>query len=285
MSGSRLVSLCALLIAWVACASGPFSTSASGPQGLARVLASGELRVGMTGDQLPLNHRTTGGEWLGFEVAVMNVLAENLGVRASFVQRPFAELLPALEAGEVDVVMSGVTITPRRNLSAAFVGPYFVSGKSVLAPAGTLAALRKAEDLDRSGLRVAVLAGSTSEGFVRRVGKRATLTPVETLREAIALVVSKRVDALVADYETCALARLRNPEANLEHLEYGLTVEPMGIAIPPEDTLLANLLENYLQALVLNGGLKRIEALWLNDRAWLKRVPKVEARAARPPAG
>ena len=39
-------------------------------------------------------------------------------------------------SGEVDIVMSNVTITPERNLRAAFVGPYFVSGKSLLTRAG-----------------------------------------------------------------------------------------------------------------------------------------------------
>jgi ABC-type amino acid transport substrate-binding protein len=48
------------------------------------------------------------------------------------VVKPFASLLPALQRGEVDLVISGVTITPERNARVAFAGPYFISGKSLL---------------------------------------------------------------------------------------------------------------------------------------------------------
>ena len=44
----------------------------------------------------------------------------------------FGVLLPALQAGKVDMVLSGMTITPDRNLKVAFVGPYFISGKAIL---------------------------------------------------------------------------------------------------------------------------------------------------------
>lgn len=75
-----------------------------------------------------------------------------MGVRLRFVERPFAQLLPALEKGEIDVVMSGMTITPDRNLRVAFVGPYIVTGKSILAKARRLAALEMIgvlEELER----------------------------------------------------------------------------------------------------------------------------------------
>ena len=122
----------------------------------------------MSGEQPPLNMATRSGELIGLEVALINVLAENMGVEAKIEQRPFSELLDALEAGEVDLVMSGMAITPRRNVRVAFVGPYFVSGKSILTKSKQLAAAKDASSLDQASLRMAALAGSTSEDFVRR---------------------------------------------------------------------------------------------------------------------
>ena len=50
----------------------------------------------------------------------------------------FSELLPALQHGDVDMVLSGLTMTPERNLRVAFVGPYLVSGMSVLTKSNAL---------------------------------------------------------------------------------------------------------------------------------------------------
>ena len=247
----------------------PGGFASSSDRGLARVVETGVLRVGMTGDQLPMNFRMNSGEWIGFEVAVLNVLGKNLGVRTTFVQKPFAELLPALEAGDVDIVMSGMTINPRRNRRVAFVGPYFVSGKSILAKRALIDRFRAAGALGDADVRLVALAGSTSESYVDRVAPKAQLERVERLSDGLAMLLEDRVDALVADYETCALARLRNPDADLAHLERPLTVEPMGIALNPGDTLLANLLENYLEALVLSGGLERIHTHWFETGRWL----------------
>lgn len=45
---------------------------------------------------------------------------------------PFDELIPALEKGRIDMIISSMTITAERNLRVAFVGPYFISGQSIL---------------------------------------------------------------------------------------------------------------------------------------------------------
>jgi polar amino acid transport system substrate-binding protein len=246
-------------------------------RGLARVIATGELRVGMSGDQPPMNLRTESGHWLGFDVALARLLATHLQVEATIVVRPFFRLLDALEAGEVDVVISGMTINARRNLRAAFVGPYFVSGKSILAKRETIDRFQTILDLNHPEVRLAALAGSTSEEFVANNAPRAQLTLAERLSEAVELLLSDQVDAVVADYETCALAQLQHPDADLKHVQETLTVEPMGIAVPPDDVLLANLLENYLEALQLSGSLDRIREFWFEDETWLRQVEEREA--------
>jgi polar amino acid transport system substrate-binding protein len=240
--------------------------------GLARIIQAGELRVGMSGEQPPLNMTTRSGEIIGLEVALMKVLAANLGVEMRIVQKPFGGLLDALEAGEVDVVMSGMTITPERNVRAAFVGPYFVSGQSILTKHRTLVAVNETAELDASHLHFAALAGSTSERFVRFALPRAGLTTTASLDEAIQMVLADQVDAMVADLEICHVARLRHPEAGLAVLADPLTTEPIGIAVPPEDTLLANMLENYLEALEGTGVLARARAVWFEDASWVREL-------------
>ncbi|MBW2706569.1 MAG: transporter substrate-binding domain-containing protein, partial [Deltaproteobacteria bacterium] len=96
------------------------------------ILKKGELIVGTTGAQPPLNATNKAGEVIGFDADIAKFIALSMGVKIKFSKMPFAELLPALEAGKVDMVISSMTMTLERNLKVAFVGPYYISGKGIL---------------------------------------------------------------------------------------------------------------------------------------------------------
>jgi len=262
--GKRLWrSLLALALGALACRSVPPSPATIAPQ-LTRILASGALRVGLSGSQPPLNMRTPDGGVRGFEVDIVRGLAESMGLQLRFKVLPFAELLPALSRGEVDLVISGLTITPERNARVAFAGPYLVSGKSILARAGSVEPVQDAEALDRSSRRWAALAGSTSERFIRTTLPHAQLVSTADYEGAVQKVIDGEVDGLIADFPVCAWQAARHPEAGLEALPAPFTVEPLGIALPPDDPLFTNLVQNHLTTLRETGLLARFKARWLS---------------------
>ena len=240
---------------------------------LSRIVESGKLRVGMSGAQPPFNFKAKNGTLMGYDVQVARLLANAMGVELVPVEKPFGDLLDALTAGEVDVVISGMTMTPERNLRAAFIGPYMVSGKSILTKSATIAAIDEAGEIDRANLKVAALRGSTSEKFVRTVAPKVQLILADSPDAAVQMVLDDEVDALVADYPTCALARLRNPPAGLATLEQPLTIAPMGIAVAPGDSLLLNMMENYLGALDAIGVFEELEGIWFDSGGWLAQLP------------
>ena len=96
----------------------------------------------------PFNMTNKSGEIVGLEVDLVTALAESMGLEVAFVTMPFADLLEALETNKVDMVASGMTITPERNARVAFAGPYFITGKSVLTKSETLASVTSASELD-----------------------------------------------------------------------------------------------------------------------------------------
>jgi polar amino acid transport system substrate-binding protein len=59
----------------------------------------------------------------------------------------------------------------------------------------------------------------------------------------------------------------------LATLESPLTIEPIGIALPPNAFQVHNLVENYLNALQIGGVLDQLEKKWFQDGSWLIRVP------------
>jgi len=241
--------------------------------GLARIVKNDELRVGTSGAQPPFSLVSKSGELIGYDIDLANLIADAMGVEVTFVQKPFGQLLDALEKGEIDIIMSGMTMTPARNLRVAFVGPYMVSGKSILTTNAALAKIEEAGDVDQSQVKMAALKGSTSEDFVKDVWPRMQLTVTDNYDEAVNLVREGKVGAMVADYPICALSVMRFPEDDFATLAQPLTIEPMGVAMPPNDPLFLNMMENYLGALEAIGLLDALEEKWFQDGSWLIQMP------------
>ncbi len=261
---SRLLFILILLIAI------PFSGMAQ--KRLNKIITTGEIKVGMSGVQPPFSMHSNSDSLMGYEVDLAQMIAESMGVKLTIVEIPFADLLKALEDGKVDVVMSGITITPKRNLKSMFVGPYIVSGKSILTRSEKLAGINELGELNNPNVILAALAGSTSEEFVRKNIPLAQLKVTKTHDEAVKMVINKQIDALFADYPVCVYAMFRYPLIDLSILDQPLTIEPIGIALPADGFLLHNLLQNYLNSLQIIGVLDALEYKWFESGEWLDKV-------------
>ena len=268
--------LAGLGLALTACSQmgiGSSSPPASDSPVLSRVMASGILRVGMSGSQPPFNVKSRSGDIIGMEADLANALAESMGVRAEFVEMSFGELLDALEADEVDIVMSQMTMTPERNTRVAFAGPYFISGKAILTKSATLARANEAEDIDQTGITLTALSGSTSEKFVREAVPSARLITTSDYDKAIAMVINDEADAMVADLPICVISVLRNPSAGLSTISAPFTFEPIGAALSANDPLFLNLVQNYFRMLDGTGLMLQLQAKWFLDGSWLNQLP------------
>jgi polar amino acid transport system substrate-binding protein len=240
---------------------------------LRKIIDSGELRVGITGNQPPLNMKNKQGELIGFEVDVLESLAASMGLEPRLVELPFSDLLSSLEAGDVDMVISGVTITPERNTRVAFVGPYFITGKSVLTKIEKLDSVDETTKLNDPARSYAALSGSTSETFVREALPQATLVTTSNYDDAVQMVIDDKVDALVADAQICKVSAWRFADRGLATIATPFTIEPLGIALPADAPLLVNLVENFLDTLEYTGLLSQYKAKWLSDESWLADLP------------
>lgn len=237
-----------------------------------RILARGEVRIGTSGTQPPLTATTKDGTLIGFDIDLAAQLAHAMGVRLTLVPMAFAELLPSLQQGEIDMVLSGLTITPERNLKVAFVGPYLVSGMSILTREKTMTRLRRPDELDTPKVTLAALRGSTAETFANENVPRAKLVLVDTLDEGVEQVRKGKVDALLADHPFCLVAVYRYPSDHLQTLETPFTFEPLGIALPPSDPLLINWTQNTLADLDDSGAILDMMYSWFEEDAWVKQL-------------
>ena len=249
------------------------SASASASPVIDRILQRSELVVGMAGNMPPMNMTTKEGELIGYEVDLAKNMAASMGVRAKFSVMPFAELLPALQSGKIDLILSNMTITPARNLKVAFVGPYFTSGKAFLTKIKTIALADEAADIDAKNTKLVALKGSTSQAFVEKAIPDATLVTANDYDEAVKMVLEDKVDAMVADYPICVVSVFRYPDQGLLSVVTTLTYEPIGVGVQAGDPLLVNWVENFMGIAEETGLLQKFEEKWFRKADWLLKLP------------
>lgn len=92
----------------------------------------GVIKIGLSLFR-PWSMRDLNGELVGFELDVGRELAKDMGVEVEFVPTSWDGIIPALVSGKFDVIISGMSITPQRNLTVSFSDPYAFSGMTILA--------------------------------------------------------------------------------------------------------------------------------------------------------
>lgn len=264
----------ALLIAGLmaGCAQmGQMSPASSSPV-MDRILSRGELRVGMSGDMPPMDLLTKEDKIIGLDVDLATLIADGMGVKLNVQKMDFAGLLPALESGNIDMIISNMTMTPDRNLKVDFVGPYFTSGKAFLTKSSSIAQAKGMPDINSPQYTFVALKDSTSAAVIRKGAPNAKLLTADTQNQAIQMVIDGKADAMIADYPICVVAMFRNPAAGLVSVVTPITYEPIGIAVPKGDPHLLNWLGNFLNALEKAGYFERLKEKWFVNPTWLPQM-------------
>ena len=240
---------------------------------LHEIIDRGTLRVGTSGTQPPLTMKNQRGDLIGLDIELAQALADAMQVDLELVETPFAELLPDLEAGRIDLVISSLTITPARNARVAFAGPYMISGSSLLSRADLIDSLAEASAMNAAERSWAALRGSTGEALILDLFPLATYVPVEDAGAAVAQITSGEIDGLFADVPFVQFQLARNPGLGLASLPAPFTTEPLGVALPPNSPLFANLVQNYLNTLDYTGELMQLKMHWMSAGDWLSEMP------------
>lgn len=242
---------------------------------LDRVLKDGVLRVGMSGSQPPFTVLDRSGNLIGYDVDLAKSLASAMDVKIELVQKPFGQLNKALLKGDIDVVLSGMSITPERSKSVSFVGPIMLSGKSVLTTQAAMDKLKgkSMDSKDSKDNNIATLSNSTSEDFVKKHMPHASLQTVSDYDQAVALLLAGKTDSIIADKPILTLTRLRNPNSGLLIMNKPLKIEAIGMAIPANDPQFQNLMETYMSTLEKTGLLNELRAKWFENGSWVAALP------------
>lgn len=257
----KIAMVLALVIGFSAC-NGAGATPAKSETALQGIIKKGELVLGTSGNMTPMTRSINDGkDAVGFDIDLAKSMAETMGVKLVIKVMPLDKLVDAVQNGEVDIVISNMTMTPDRNTKVAFVGPYLTSGKCIVTQLPDLAHADK-EHLNESHKKIAVTSGSTSEEFVKTTMPGITEVPVTTQEEAITMIRNNEVAAFLTDFPVCKAIISNNPNDKFVSVFTNLTYEPIGVAIAPQNTHLINWTQNFLVRADHVGFLKALAIKW-----------------------
>ena len=117
------------------------------------------------------------------------------------------------------------------------------------------------------------LKGSTSEEFAREVLPQAKLLLSEDYPRAVEMLKSGKAQVLIADFPICLYSSLRYVTDGRVTLDKPLTYEPIGVALPANDPLLVNWVQNMLGYLEKTGEMDLLVQKWFKDSSWVDRLP------------
>lgn len=225
------------------------------------------LRVGVTPNYPPLAFKE-GDRIVGIEADLAAQLEKDFGVKIAFVETAWEKLPEALDAGTIDVVMSGASVTDRRKQRVLFSDPYLEVGQMVLVRRKDEARLAAPGALASSGVRVGVVGRTTGEQYAKEHLANATLQVVADVDAGVAALRKGDVDAFIHDAPTIwsTVGRPLAEDAELTGLYRPLTHEYLAWAVKKDATALRDFLNAALMRWRSDGTLERITTRWIPVR-------------------
>lgn len=223
------------------------------------------LRVGVAPIFAPVVFEQDG-EIVGIEPDLARALGERLGRRVVFERFAEGELIDALERGDVDVVMSGLSITPERAGRVLFATPYMQSGQLALIRAADLARFGRIHTLRRPGARVGYQYGTTGERFVATELARATSFGFDDVEAGLRSLRAGRIDYFLHDAPTVWRIAGDPAQRDLHGLYQLLTDESLAWAVRRGDATLQAQLDAALADWKRDGRIEAVIDRWIPVR-------------------
>lgn len=220
------------------------------------------LLVGLSPDNPPVVYKQEG-RIVGIEADNARAVSEILGRGMTLVEMPFEKLLPALQAGEIDLIMSGMSVTAERAQQVTFTDPYMKIGQMAILHRDKVTRFGQPWAIYREGVRVGVEPGTTGASFAERELKDAQVSLFANPSAAFDGLRSDQIDLYIHDAPTSWQLATSSENNDLISLYTPLTDETLAWAVRKDDDALAAELNRALGLMKGNGSLRYILNRWI----------------------
>lgn len=156
---------------------------------------------------------------VGFDIDIANKIAENIGVELEIVDMKFEGLLPALTAGKIDLIVSGMTPTDERKQSVDFSLTYYDARQTMLVLTESVGTLNTIEAFD--GKILGVQKSSIQEDLAKTMFTSSEAKAIDKIPNLIMELKTGKVDGLILAEPVAKQYATANPDLSLNGLDLG----------------------------------------------------------------
>jgi len=224
--------------------------------------AAETLKIGITPNYAPLAFEEDG-VLQGLEVDMAKNLGLRLGRDIRFVKLPWHALIPSLEDNDIDVVMTGMSISSALTQRVAFATPYMRIGQMGLVRIDSVGRYARLLDLYTTRDRVGFEQGTTGHQFAQAKLPNAELEPFDDVDTGVAMLRQGRIDLFIHDAPTVWHIAGKTEERHLVGLYWPLTEEYLAWAVRKDDPILKHGLDRAIEDWKAEGYLESIINRWI----------------------
>ena len=215
------------------------------------------IKVAVSPDYPPFEYKKDG-EIVGFDIDVAKMIAEKQGKKLEILELEFASLIPALQSGKIDFVMSGLTVTPERSANVSFSDVYYEASIAGIAKDYTSNSL--------ANKRVGAQLGSFMESFAKEQQEILSGITIISLANNLHLFQELklgRIDILLL--EEAQISEFLKHSPNLTAVSFENTEGGYAVAFK-KNSLLKEEFNTALKQLKEDGSIKELENKWLKTK-------------------
>lgn len=202
-------------------------------------------------------------ELIGFDVDIINAVAEVEGYKTNISSMPFDGQIPAVVTNQIDVAISGFTITDERKKIVNFSEPYNDAGLGALVRIEKKDEIKKLADL--KGRSICAQIGTSGAMFAQKI-EGANVTQFNTASEAFMELNKGSCDATVNDKPVLEYYLATSKNDKLFMINDKFTQEQYGIVTSKNNKELSDKIEDGLKKIKANGTYDKIYEKWFGKR-------------------
>jgi ABC-type amino acid transport substrate-binding protein len=241
--------------------------SAGSTLGLGESSTRSVLRVGTSGTYPPFTFIDEG-KPSGAEVDFAEALAAALGLELKISVIPFPDLIGEISAGRIDIIMAGMSVTPRRSELVSFATPYLQVGQMAVVRSADVLRFLSTDAYDQDGVRIGFERATTGAKYVLGTMQKARPVEFASKEDALEGLRTSKVDVVVHDapfvWLTTGSPLEPNPDFSGRYTP--LTDEYLAWAVRKGDTELLEQVNDIVQRWQDEGGIEAVLDLWIKTR-------------------
>ena len=238
------------------------NNTALGESALNKILSSGKLKAGTTGDFNPFSIRDTAtNKYKGYDIDIMSELAKDMGVEIEFVPTDWKTIVNGVVAGKYHITGSA-SIKASRMKAAGFSESYLSVNFKPFTTKDKLNKFNGWDSINKKGVKIATTLGTAMEPMVKGWFPNADIKSVEAPARGYQEVLAGRADVFVTSNLEGSTLKNKYPNVKEVSIDAPRSPTPLAMLLPQNDQVWINFVNHWIKIKIAKGFFTKTAKKW-----------------------